>query len=206
LLSRKRAWHDKTATIGPGSPGIGAPKGLNMPREAIALSIPDLSDFARRLGRDLEAADPRPGHLSLLNMIARAAGFRNYQHLRSGAARSLPTPPEPPVPSDPKKLAQASRLFDAGGRMIRWPKKTSIQALCVWALWARLPARQDMTEAEVNRAAEAFHLFGDRALLRRSLIDHGLAERARDGSTYRRIERQPPPEARDLIRALAERQ
>ena len=76
-----------------------------MPREAIALSIPDLSDFARRLGRDLEAADPRPGHLSLLNMIARAAGFRNYQHLRGGAARSLPTPPEPPVPSDPKKLA-----------------------------------------------------------------------------------------------------
>lgn len=51
-----------------------------MTRTAISLRIPDLSDFARSLAREFE--DP-PGHLTLLNKLARAAGFRNFQHLRA---------------------------------------------------------------------------------------------------------------------------
>lgn len=182
-----------------------------MPRMAIPLTIPDLSDFARNLRRELAASAAPPGHLALLNMLARAGGLGNFQHLRASAARTV-TPPAarqtetPPAPeADPRKVAVALRLFDAEGRMVRWPKKTSVQMLCIWALWARLPARSPMTEAEVNRIAEDFHLFGDRALLRRSLIDHGLAERAADGSRYVRIERAPPPEAAAVIRELAAR-
>ncbi len=38
------------------------------------------------------------------------------------------------------------------------------------------------------------------SLLRRSLIDHRLVERATDGSWYRRIEQAPPPEALAMIR------
>jgi hypothetical protein len=175
-----------------------------MPREAIAVTITDLSDFARRLRRELDTGSSTPSHLTLLNMLARATGHANFQHLRAGASCSAVVQ-STAFAADPKKVAVALRLFDDHGRMVRWPKKTSVQALCLWALWARLPARIDLTEPDVNRIAEAFHLFGDRAILRRSLIDHGLAERAADASWYRRVERAPTPEAIELIRALSGR-
>lgn len=43
------------------------------------------------------------------------------------------------------------------------------------------------TEAEVNAILDAWHLFGDPALLRRELISVGWLKRSRDGSTYWRI-------------------
>src|SRR5690606_38559234 len=124
-------------------------------RDAIGLAIPDLSNFARRLRRDLIAAGAPPGHLGLLNMLARAGGFGNFQHLRAGGRPAAPpmtfapAPAPPPVP-DRRRVEVALRLFGADGRMMRWPKKTSVQGLCLWALWARLPARRDMAEPEVN--------------------------------------------------------
>lgn len=163
-----------------------------MPRDAIPLAIPDLSAFAKRLREELAQDGPPPGHLRLLGHLARAAGFANWQRLRASA-------PPAPEPLDEAKVARALRAFDAEGRMERWPNRTAVQGLCLWVLWARLPARRDLTEAEVNAVLKAGHAFGDHVLLRRSLIDHGLATRATDGSAYRRVERQPPPEARALI-------
>lgn len=170
-----------------------------MARDAIALEIDDVSAFARTLRSALSREADLPGHLGLLNHIARAAGFRNFQHLRAGAD-AVPT-----VPVDERRLAQARRCFDAQGRMARWPAKTGLQGLCLWALWARLPARRDLTETEVNAVLDHWHTFGDRALLRRSLIDHRLAERTVDGRVYRRREAEPAPEARALLRGLAGR-
>jgi hypothetical protein len=50
------------------------------------------------------------------------------------------------------------------------------------------------------------HRFGDSALLRRELFDGGWVSRTPDGSDYRRIEREPPPEALALIQHLRLRQ
>ncbi|MCY1127860.1 DUF2087 domain-containing protein [Frigidibacter sp. RF13] len=169
-----------------------------MARDAISLSIPDLSDFAKRLRRDIQGAGQVPSHLSLLNMLARAAGFGNYQHLRVAPAIAPPTP----TPVDEKRLARAVRLFDSEGRLTRWPNRTSLQDLCLWVLWSHLPARQVMSEPEVNQLIDRWHLFGDRAILRRSLIGHRLAERTADGREYRRIERAPTAEARALLRCI----
>ena len=52
-----------------------------MPRELVPLHTDDLSAFTRVLADEL--GDDAPSHLSLMNMLARAAGFRNYQHLRA---------------------------------------------------------------------------------------------------------------------------
>ena len=65
-----------------------------MPREAVSFVVPDLSVFARSLARALaEREDAKqPGHVEMLNLIARAAGHRNVQalqaSLRAPAARS----------------------------------------------------------------------------------------------------------------------
>ncbi len=169
-----------------------------MTREAIPLTLNDTAGFARSLRAALCAEAELPGHLGFLNHVARAAGFRNFQHLRAAVSG---TPSAPTV--DEKRLAQALRCFDIGGRMMRWPGKTSLQGLCLWAIWAQLPARQSLPEGDVNAVIDRWHGFGDRALVRRSLIDHGLATRGRDGRDYRRTEKAPPPEALALIRALA---
>ena len=66
-----------------------------MTREATPLVVPDLSTFARSLGRVLKTQHARSdeplGHLHLQNLIARAAGYRNLQALKAAAPR-LPPP------------------------------------------------------------------------------------------------------------------
>ncbi len=69
-------------------------------------------------------------------------------------------------------------------------------------IWSRLPPRRALAEREINALLDGWHAFGDRAVLRRGLIDAGLATRNPDGSDYLRIERAPPAEARALIAAV----
>ncbi len=164
-----------------------------MPREIQTITIADLSVFTKSLRAALLRTDAIPGHAAMLSLVAQAAGYANYQHLKA-------TPP--PVAAKPsRQLDRARRVFD-GGIMTRWPQQTAVQGLCLWVFWARLPARQDMTETEVNAVLKAGHSFGDHALLRRSLIDHRLVTRTTDGKIYRRIEQTPPPEALSLLSAL----
>ncbi len=175
-----------------------------MTREAVSLTIPDLSDFARALRArlaDRAPADRAPGHQEMLGHLAAAAGYRNWQHLR---ALQAPAPAAPaPDAAAIRRLERARHVFDAEGRMRHWPGQTALQALCLWPFWARLPAGAAMTEPQVNAVLKDGHSFGDHVLLRRSLIDHRLVERTADGRVYRRIERAPPPEALMLIRALS---
>lgn len=178
-----------------------------MPRTSVCLTIDDISAFSRRLRADLQRSPVLPTHLGLMNMLARAAGHANFQHLKStepvdGALAQVSVAPAPAVP-DPRMVALVSRCFDATGRMVRWPAKTAVQGLCLWVFWARMPARQDLSEREVNAALDGWHGFADRALLRRSLIDHGLFSRTEDGRLYRRIEVAPSATAAALIKAWA---
>lgn len=172
-----------------------------MTRTAFPFQVDDLSALARSLHRQL-AETPEPvSHLSLMNMLARAAGFRNFQHFRAmsveGDKRSNPAPTP-----DMARVETARRYFDAEGRLMTWPAKTSVQHLVMWALWAKLPADQAMTEREISAELNARHLFGDAAILRRTLWELKLVTRSLDGSAYRRVGQQPGPEARALIRAL----
>ncbi|MCX8509505.1 MAG: DUF2087 domain-containing protein [Rhodobacteraceae bacterium] len=178
-----------------------------MPRLPQPLTIADLSAFARRLRADLARGADAPGHLSLMNMLARAAGYGNYQHLRAAGASAqagVPATAADPV-LDAQAVAAALRCFDGAGHMVRWPAKTSVQRLCLAVLWAQIPARRGLSEPELNRIIDGWHGFGDRALVRRSLIDHRLCSRTADGRVYQRTEQQPVPEALRLIRLLAER-
>lgn len=177
-----------------------------MPKTELPFVAHDISALAKSLGRELQEGHDRPGHVQLLNMLARGAGYRNFQHFRSQrmAEARLDRPPVPPS-IDHRRVEQTARLFDTEGRMIRWPTRLSQQSLCLWALWARLPKATSMSEAEMNARLNAAHSFGDPAILRRILFGMGLVTRKRDGSDYRRVERAPPPEAAALIRHLAKR-
>lgn len=175
-----------------------------MPRTPMPLHVGDVSDFARTLRRQLDAMQRTPGHVEMLNLLARAGGYRNIQHLRAhrAAAEALSAPPPAANPADLILVRRLVRLFDDRGRLMRWPRKFTQRMICLWVMWARIPARTPLTEGEMNRLLEAHHLFGDHALLRRELVDHGLATRTPDGRSYTRRERTPPPEAVELLRHL----
>ncbi|MGP9812825.1 DUF2087 domain-containing protein [Rhodopseudomonas sp. NSM] len=178
-----------------------------MTRTVFPYAAPDVSTLARALGRELEAQDRKLGHVQLLNLLTRAAGFRNFQHFRAqfDAADQLQRQPEPEPLADLQKVARVARYFDGTGGLTRWPKKASHRVLCLWVLWSRVPSGLEMSEKQVNEWLAAHHGFGDHALLRRELCDQCLMTRTRDGRVYRRIEQKPPPEAVALIRALAPR-
>jgi len=176
-----------------------------MTRTPLPLAIEDLSTFARALHRELQAPEPlgpkKLGHLSLLNRLSRAAGFRNLQHLRAStkAGHDLAETARQP---DMTRVQQALRHFDGQGRLATWPSRTNIQHLALWAIWSHLPRGTVMTERQISQQLNAWHLFGDAAILRRTLFELRLITRSRDCTDYRRIEQPPPPEAVALIRHL----
>jgi hypothetical protein len=192
-----------------------------MSRIPLPLHVEDISALARSLRGQLNACDSTPGHVELLNMLARSSGYKNFQHFRAQAEGQTrlasPAPQTQDSDSagnnqnivasiDSAKVQRISRYFNPEGRLIRWPGKYSHREPCLWVLWSRLPARQDLTEKQVNALLLAGHLFGDHALLRREMFDRGMLARTPDGRVYRRIERQPSLEALALLRLLGERQ
>jgi hypothetical protein len=182
-----------------------------MPREAVAFVVADLSAFARALSRALaeREATERPGHVEMLNLIARAAGHRNVQALRA----SLAVPVAPLAAEDqapPLPLTDTARgvlkLFDTRGRMVRLPSKYSVLKLSLWLLWTRFDSDRVYTEKQVNAVLMAANAFGDHVTLRRELVDHRLLTRKSDGSEYRKLPARPDAEARALLSAWRARQ
>ena len=180
--------------------------GIRMTKQPIPLLAEDISHFSRMLAQQLNETTERPSHLSLMNMLSRAAGFRNYQHLRAAhSAGERLAVSEVREAIDHKLVEKALHQFDDEGRMKQWPSRRKLQEICLWVLWSRLPAAVTMQERDVNAVLCDEHLFGDPAILRRSLFGLGLVTRNRDGSDYRRCEQKPPAEARSLIRILESR-
>ncbi|WP_031337863.1 DUF2087 domain-containing protein [Rhodopseudomonas sp. B29] len=178
-----------------------------MTRTVFPFAAHDVSALARALKSELAAQDCKLGHVQTLNLLARAAGFRNFQHFRAqfDAEEQLQRAPEPPPVLDLQKVARIARYFDHAGTLTRWPKKQSHGELCLWVLWSRVPAGREFSEKQLGELLAVHHGFGDAALLRRALCDYRMMTRTRDGRVYRRIEQKPPAEAVALIRALAPR-
>jgi len=211
-----------------------------MTRTVVPYAAPDISALARMLERAL--ADHQithgrlPGHVEMMNLLARGAGKRNLQQLQAEAG-SQPGPAPmpataPPSPASPdswydapelldpattpnielltprlsERAAKTLKCFDFSGRLTRWPPKLSQQRLAMWVLWTRFDARRVYTEAEVNQVLKAWHVYGDHATLRRELINHQLMTRKSDCSEYRKTPQWPDDEAQGLLRALRKRQ
>lgn len=178
-----------------------------MSRTTLPFYAEDISAFARSLNAQLTTTDHTPSHVELLNMLARSAGFRNFQHLRAQAdARERLEAPQPAaVPVDFTLVQTLTKYFDANGRLSRWPSKFSHREPCVWIMWSRMNPREAYTEKQINDFLQANLGFGDHVLLRRELVDLGLVTRTADGREYRRIERRPASEVVELIRCLSKR-
>lgn len=178
-----------------------------MSRTAVPLEVADLSPFAKSLRQALSAREAPPTHVELLNLLARAAGFRNYQHLRAnaGAAGRLQVATAPAPAPDLGRVAKAARYFDAAGRLASWPARYLDQTLCLWVFWSRIPRDAVYTERQVSDLLRGWNGFGDHALIRRAMIDARLLRRTVDGREYRRIEQPPPPELAPLLAHLAAR-
>ena len=173
-----------------------------MAREATPLVVPDLSTFARTLGRALKTQHARSneplGHLHLQNLVARAAGYRNLQALKAAAPRL-------PAPGVNARLSNAARRtlmqFDREGRLLRWPTKFSVQRLAMWLLWTRFEGKRVYSERDVNEVLKAANAFGDHVTLRRELVNHRLLTRKSDCSEYRKVAARPDEEVRALLAA-----
>ena len=182
-----------------------------MTRTLVPLHAPDMSAFAKSLKRLLQeraASNPQlPSHLELLQLLARAAGHRNYQTLLATAPTPEAAPPdEPDAPADLSTLTPTVRKallqFDAAGRLVRLPSKLSVQQMVVWSLWTRFVVRRKYTEKEVNQILNAHHSFGDPATLRRELVNMGLMGRKSDCSQYWKEAQRPDAEVQSFLQAL----
>ena len=156
-----------------------------MPRTFLPFAVDDISALARSLRDQLAARTEPPGHVEMLNMLARAAGDRNFQQFRArtatgGAPQSREQDPEPNL----AQVERTARHFDSEGCLATWPAKTSLQSLALWGLWSRIPAETVFSEVGFNQ------------------VHAGLVSRTEDCRDYRRIEQPPPPEALALIRRL----
>lgn len=194
-----------------------------MPRDRlIALQAEDISAFAKSLRQQLsahqEANAALPGHLSLLNMLARAAGHRNIQALKASqpdasqapsapraAAKPLPPARGPRHPDLSELADRALRQFDPQGRLMRWPSRHQVQRYALWGLWLHFDSRRHYTEPEVNEVLKRQHCFGDHCTLRRELVNMKLLARSDGGRDYRKLAARPEADLLPLLRELRER-
>lgn len=175
-----------------------------MPKLHVPFAVSDITALARSLRAELGKLDHAPSHVEMLNLLARAGGHANFQALRADAvAHERLTADTPEPQADHARIEKVLRHFDDMGRMIRWPGKTNHQLLCLWVIWARIPAAERLSEAEINGIIKDAHTFGDHAILRRSLVDMGMLVRTPDGRLYRRVEQKPDPDAAALLAAVA---
>jgi hypothetical protein len=174
-----------------------------MPRLQLTYEVADVSAAAKSLRDQLGKLERLPSHVELLNMLARAAGYRNFQHFRTDAAakqRLLAPIDQPPI--NHERIEKVARHFGANGQLLRYPARESQQVLCLWVLWSRIPAGTSFSDREISELLDLWHVFGDHALLRRALVDYGLMSRTVDGRQYLRIEQKPPAELGPLLTQL----
>lgn len=170
-----------------------------MPRTQLTYEVADVSAAAKSLRNQLGKLERLPTHVELLNMLARAAGYRNFQHFRAEVtAKASPASADEPQ-INRGLVEKAARHFDAKGRLQRWPARESQAVLCLFVLWSRIPAGVSFTEREISELLDEWHTFGDYALLRRALVDYGLMSRTVDGRKYVRIGQKPPAELASLL-------
>jgi hypothetical protein len=192
-----------------------------MTRMQVPLATPDISALAKTLKTFLHerhaAGKPPPGHVELLNLLARSAGLRNFATLKAAslAVQAQGSAAAAAVlaghagnksaaidlgalsPTARKALMQ----FDEAHRLVRWPNKFSVQQMAMWALWTHFAARRSYTEKEVNAVLNAHHLFGDPATLRRELVEMKLLGRLDDCSKYWKEARRPDEDVRAFLQA-----
>lgn len=168
-----------------------------MSRQIHSLTIDDISVFARALREQMSKRDGPAGHVDVLNMVAKAAGFRNFQHFKALASAA---PAAETV--DLQLVEKVSRHFDPDGVLLRWPARNSLQPLCLWVLWSRMEPGRDYAHAENTALLNAWASFDDPALLRRAMVDMGYVERTTDGRVYRRIEQKPPAALSVLLKRI----
>lgn len=188
-----------------------------MPRELTPLVAADLSTFARslraQLAERLDSGAGLPGHVEMLNLLARAAGHRNVQALK--AARPAAPAAAPPAAAHrwhgPKHPALAPaadrvlRLVDERGRLLRWPSRRAEQVLALWCLWLPFDGKRRYSEREVNEVINLHHAFGDHCLLRRELVEAKLLARTPGGAEYRKLAARPDEQTAALLRAVRQR-
>lgn len=195
-------------------------------RQTVALQTADASALAKALRSQLAtyaeaqgatANQVVPSHLALLNMLARAAGHRNYQALkaqpspapvvRPSAAPKAPAPDAKEPGTQPLSAGAAKALtqFDELGRLARWPHKFSVQRIAMWGLWLRFDSGRTYTEREVNDILKAWTTYGDHVTPRRELVEMGLLARKSDCSAYWKEPQRPSDEIRAVLQALRAR-
>jgi hypothetical protein len=191
-----------------------------MTRLLVPFSTPDVSAFTKTLKSFLDErhADgkPLPSQVELLNLLARAAGMRNFATLKKSVQTALRSGEAPQtkgisVHSAPAGAVNLSAMsatvrkalvqFDDSGRLVRLPNKLSVQQMTMWALWTQFAANRKYTEKEVNAIVNAFHTFGDQATLRRELVNMKLLGRKSDCSEYWKEPHRPSEEVQDFVRA-----
>ncbi len=188
-----------------------------MTRLLVPLSTPDVSAFTKTLKSFLDErhADGKapPSHVELLNLLARAAGMRNFATLKKVVQDAPPLDNLQPtrissenneagnLASMTPTVRKALLQFDDAGRLVRLPNKLSVQQMTMWALWTQFAANRKYTEKEVNAIVNGFHTFGDQATLRRELVNMKLLGRKSDCSEYWKEPHRPSEEVQDFLRA-----
>ncbi|KXK55941.1 MAG: DUF2087 domain-containing protein [Chlorobi bacterium] len=75
-------------------------------------------------------------------------------------------------------------FLDEHDRLWIWPARPAKRNAALRYLATKFEAGKEYTEREVNQLLQAWHTFGDHALLRRELYDAKLIERTRNGAVY----------------------
>ena len=79
---------------------------------------------------------------------------------------------------------QLKNFMDKDFKITSYPAKYSLKEKVIDYIFYLMPCEGQYTEKEINALINELHTFGDPALLRRELVEHGYLKRTPDGSKY----------------------
>lgn len=156
-----------------------------MSRTSVRLDISDLSQFTKNLSK--QWPEEKPTHLSLMNLLAKSAGYKNFQHLKASDSG-----PEAQQLSASEK--RWGRLVSHMGTITRWPTKRKDQLAILWRTYHSLPEFEQWTQQQLDGWIKNRIEFGDHVLMRREFIELGMVARTNDGRKYWKLKQEIPEE------------
>lgn len=168
--------------------------GKIMSRDTIPFACEDLSALAKSLRKQLMSCESFPSHVEMLNILAKANGYRNYQHLKQAQEDVEVTEMGLNI-ALPRKLQP---FMSVDYVLHSWPVKYSLQKLSLWFFACRFQYQQRYSEREVNEIISRYEAFGDFARIRRELVNQKLLGRTMDGRDYWRTNATPPDDLKLL--------
>ena len=166
-----------------------------MTKEVFPFGVPDISALAKHIKKEIDD-NQTPSHLEVLNILARGAGFKNFQYMCIYAHITLS------IDKVLENLEKIKNYFNKKSGITTIFSKLLLQNLVIHYIWERLEDYKKWCKIEINQKLNMLYSVVDVTMSCSHQIQGEYLEQSCDCSDYEILPREVSNEFtnKDFIR------